>query len=327
MNKEQSDQDVVLIGLGGAGIKTMLALRALIENVELSVHGSRENSFRLLAIDSYNLTQEYFRDVEEEELEGIHLSQKEHLVLLHAGSENPWDRVNKDANSNISEAIRLLSRRVFPMGMAAPVRSDYEAMIYVSRERMKQAIRDFLKNSEESKKDSTRPMKLIIATSLIGDTGSLSYLALLEILNELSEEIRCESIDAVLFGPDIFIGLFPPQNLHDAKYLAVVNSISNFCFKEGPKRIVPNQYLISLDLGTSMHQLPRFAIFKEMAKKAHELIFEESVSESRVQDDGGDSIIEMVPLDLEKCLEIRNLFLHRLSADRHFSSLVGKYSS
>ena len=325
MSEEESGQEVVLIGLGGAGIKTMLALRALIENEEFSVRGSRENSCRLLAIDSYNLTQEYFRDVKEEDLESIHLSQKEYLVLLES-RENPWDRVTKDAKSNIPEAEQLLSKRGSILINRSPYRSDYEAMIYVSRERMKQVIKDFLKNSEESNQRSVRPLKLIIATSLIGDTGSLSYLALLEILTQLSDEIRYESINAALFGPDVFEGFFRPQNIHTAKYLSVINLISNFCFKEGPERIVPNQHLVSLNLETSVHLFPKFAIFTDTAKELHKLIRKESDPEDRVQIDGGDSIINIGPLNLEKCLDIKNLYADRLRADRSFSELVREYS-
>jgi len=327
MSEEESARNLVLIGLGGSGIKAMLALRALIEKEKLSAHGSRENSCRLLAIDSnYIQTGEYFRDIDEEDLEGIRLTQDEYLGLLHY-RENPWDRVTEDAKSNIPEAVKLHSQRRAIEINRSPDRSDYEAMIYVSRERMKKGVRDFLKNSEKSNKHSARPITLMIATSLFGDTGSLCYLALLEILTELSEEIRCESINAVLFGPDVYVRFFQQQTFHTAKYLGVVNSIFNFCFKEGPEQIAPNQHLISLYPGTSMHLFPRFAIFTETAKKLYNLIYEESLSENMVQEAGGDSTIEMVPLNLEKCLEIKSSFVDRLRADRHFNELVRDYSS
>jgi hypothetical protein len=71
---------------------------------------------------------------------------------------------------------------------------------------------------------------------------------------------------------------------------------------------------------------PKFAIFTDTAKKLHKLIRKESDPENRVQIDGGDSIIKMVPLNLEKCLEIKNLYADRLRADRNFSDLVGEYS-
>ena len=324
MSEEESGQDIALIGLGGAGIKTMLALRALIENEELSGRGSRGNSCRLLAIDSNYLAQDYFRSLDDRDHEDLLLAQNEYLGLLRNG-ENPWDKVTTDAKSNIPEAVKLYSQRRAIEINRSPDRSDYEAMIYVSRERMKQGVRDFLKNSEKSNKQSANPITLMIATSLFGDTGSLSYLALLEILTELSEEIRCESINAVLFGPDVYVRFFQQQTFHTAKYLGVVNSISNFCFKEGPEQIAPNQHLISLYPGTSMHLFPRFTMFTETAKKLYNLIYEESLSENMFQNDGGDSIIEMVPLDLEKCLEIKSSFVDRLRADRHFSQLVREY--
>jgi len=325
MSEEEPDQNFVLIGLGGTGIKTMLTLRALIESDESSLHQGRENSCRLLAIDSNYFHSEYFRDVEEEDIEGFHLSQKEFLNLLHKG-EDPWGRVIEDAKSNITEAVDLLAKRRTILINRAPDRSDYEAMIYVSRERMKEAIRDFLNNPEESTKDSARPIKLIIATSLIGDTGSLSYFALLEILNELSKEIRCDSISAVLLGPDVFTEIFRPQTIHIARYLAAINSISKFCVKESQQRIIPNQYLISINPGASAHQFPRIAILRETAQKLHGLIIRESEPDSRVKDNGKEPMIELMPLTVEKCLEIKNSFSDRLDSDRQFNQLVRDYS-
>ena len=155
MSEEESGQEVVLIGLGGAGIKTMLALRALLENEELSVDGGRENSCRLLAIDSNYHPSEYLRDAHEEDLEGMHLSKSEFLSLIRNG-ENPWDKVTKDAKSNVPDAVDLLAKRGPPINRN-PDRSDYMAMIYVSRERMKQEIGDFLKNSEELNRQLVRP--------------------------------------------------------------------------------------------------------------------------------------------------------------------------
>jgi hypothetical protein len=325
MSEEESGQDIALIGLGGAGIKTMLALRALIENEESSGRGSRGNSCRLLAIDSNYLAQDYFRSLDDRDHENLLLAQNEYLGLLRNG-ENPWDKVTTDAKSNIPEAVKLYSQRRAIEINRSPDRSDYEAMIYVSRERMKQGVRDFLKNSEKSNKHSARPITLMIVTSSFGDTGSLSYLALLEILTELSEEIRCESINAFLFAPEGFRGFFHLNDSHTAKYLSVIHSLSGFRFNESSEKIVPTQYLVSLDAESHVGPFPSvFEIFTETAKKLHGLIVEEFASDNRVQDDGGDSIIEVERLNLEKCLEIKNSFVDRLAADRHFSQLVQGY--
>jgi hypothetical protein len=188
---------------------------------------------------------------------------------------------------------------------------------------MKQTILDFLKNSEESRRQPARPQKIIVATSLFGDSGSLSYLALLEILTEISKENRYESINAFLFAPEGFKGFFHLNDLHTAKYLSVINSLSSFSFKEDSERIIPTQYLVSLDAESRVGPFPSvFEIFTETAEKLHRLIFEEFISDNRVQDDGGDSMIEVEPLNLEKCLEIKNSFVDRLGADRHFNQLV-----
>ena len=222
MGEDELSQDVVLIGLGGAGIRTSLALRARIQGKETPTVGSSESSCRLLAIDSNYIAQDYFSGLDEEDHAELLLAQDEYIGLLRNG-ENPWDSVTRDANSQVPEAERLLTKRRVILINQYPVRSDYEAMIYVSRARMKQAIRDFLKNSEESRNQPSRPPKIIVTTSLFGDSGSLSYLALLEMLTELSKEIEYESINAFLFAPEGFKGFFHLNNSHTAKYLSVIN--------------------------------------------------------------------------------------------------------
>jgi hypothetical protein len=298
MGEEELSQDVALIGLGGAGIRTMLALRARNKGDETPRLRSTDHSCRLLAIDSNYFAQDYFRSLDDRDHEDLLLAQNEYLGLLRNG-ENPWDKVTTDAKSNIPEAVKLYSQRRAIEINRSPDRTDYEAMIYVSRERMKQGVRDFLKNSEKSNKHSAKPITLMIATSLFGDTGSLSYLALLEILTELSEEIRCESINAFLFAPEGFRGFFHLNDSHTAKYLSVIHSLSGFRFNESSEKIVPTQYLVSLDAESHVGPFPSvFEIFTETAKKLHGLIVEEFASDNRVQDDGGDSIIEVERLNL-----------------------------
>ena len=327
MSEDELVQDVALIGLGGAGIRTMLALRALIASDERPVVEGRENSCRLMAIDSNYVSQDYFRGLVDGEYENLLLAQSEYLGLLRNG-ENPWDRVTQDAKSNITEATGLLARRVFPLGMAAPVRSDYEAMIYVSRERMKQAVQDFIKNSEDSRNQLARPLKVMVATSIFGDSGSLSYLALLEFLAELSKENTNVSINAFLFAPEGFKGFFHLNDLHTAKYLSVVKSLSSMSFNESSEKFMPIQYLVSLDAESHTGPFPSvFEVFAEIAKKLHRLNFEEFESKNRAQDDGEDSMIELELLNLEKCIDVKNSFVDRLRADRHFSDLMRKYSN
>ena len=325
MGEEELSQDVVLIGLGGTGIRTMLALRSRIKGDETQAVEGRENSCRLIAIDSNFVAQDYFKSLDDGDHDDLLLAQNEYLGLLR-NSENPWDAVTRDASLKIPEAERLLAKRRVILINQYPVRSDYEAMIYISRERMKQAIRDFLKNSKESRNSLTRPPKIIVTTSLFGDSGSLSYLALLEMLTELSKEIEYESINAFLFAPEGFKGFFHLNNSHTAKYLSVINSLSRITFQEGSNRIVPTQYLVSLDAESHVGPFPSmFEIFTETAKKLHGSISEEFVFQNRVHGDGGNSMIEIVPLDLEKCLEIQNSFTDQLRADRHFSQLVSDY--
>jgi hypothetical protein len=89
---------------------------------------------------------------------------------------------------------------------------------------------------------------------------------------------------------------------------------------------MPTQYLVSLDAESHVGPFPSvFEIYTEIAKKLHGLISEEFVSRNRVHGDGGKSMIEIVPLDPEKCLEIQNSFADQLRADRHFSQLVSDY--
>lgn len=320
-------QDVALIGLGRSGIRTIMALRTLIEKEEASALGVSKNSCRLLAIDANYYGQDYFRDLDDDDREGILLNQNEYLGLLRPG-ENPWDKVTKDANSNIPEATRLLTRRVFPLGMAAPVRSDYEAMIYISRDRMKQAVQDFIKNSDDSRNHPARPLKIIVATSLFGDSGSLSYLALFKFLAELSNENRYVSINAFLFEPEGFEGYLHLKTFHTAKYLSVIKSISKFCFTEDFHRIVPFQYLVSinpeklLDLSSNV-----LLAFMETARKVNELIDSGPLSENLNNGDSEDPMIKIVPLNLEKCASIEKAINDRFGGDRRFIEWARDFSA
>lgn len=322
MSEDELVQDLALIGLGGTGIRTVLALRALIASDERLVVEGRENSCRLLAVDSNYGGQNYFRDLDDGDHEDLLLAKSEYLGLLHPG-ENPWDKVTQDAKSNIPEATGLLARRRIPLGMEAPVRSDYEAMIYVYRERMRQVVQDFIKNSEDSRNQRARPLEVIVASSLFGDSGSLSYLALLEFLTELSKENKNVSINAFLFAPEGFKGFFHLGNSHFAKYLSVIKSVSGMSFNENSEKFVPIQYLVSVRTESHVGPFPSvFEIFTETAEKLRKLIFEEFISDDRFYNDGGDSIIEVELLNQEKCLEIKNSFVDRMGADRHFSQLV-----
>ena len=327
MSEEELVHDVALIGLGGSGIRSMMALRALIEKEETPALGVTKNSCRLLAIDSNSTFQDYFRDLDEDDREGILLKQNEYLGLLRY-AENPWDRVTQDAKSKIPEAEKLLRQRPAVGISRSPDRTDYKSMIYVSRERMKQAIREFLKNSEATNEKQAAPLRLMIASSLFGDTGSLSYLALLEILDELSGEIRFESINAFLFEPEGFEGYLRLNTFHTAKYLSVIKSISKFCFTEDAHRIVPLQYLISINPEKLLDRSSNVLLaFTETAKKVNELIRRESLSKNWAEGDDEDAKIRVVPLDLEKCVNIQKTIIDFYGSDRHFIEMTRDFSA
>jgi hypothetical protein len=325
--KEESGKDVALIGLGGSGIRTMMALRALIEKEEAPALGVTKNSSRLLAIDWNYSHEDYFRDLGEEDREGIALKQNEFLGLLRDG-ENPWDKVIKDAKLGIPEAVKLNSQRPAIEISRSADRTDYKAIIYVSRERMKQAIREFLKNSGGTTEKQAAPLRLVIASSLFGDTGSLSYLALLEILAELSEEIRFESINAVLFAPEGFEGYLRLSSFHTAKYLSVIKAISKFCFTEGTDRIVPLQYLVSINPEQLLDRSSSVLLaFTETAKKVNQLIQREPLSENWAKSYSEDPIINIVTLNLEKCASIEKAIIDRFGSDRHFIERARDFSA
>ena len=327
MSEDELVQDVALIGLGGSGIRTMMALRALIEKEEAPALEVTKNSCRLLAIDCHFHGLEYFQDIPEKDHEHIHLKQNELLGLLR-NSENPWDRVAKDAKSNIPEAEKLLSQRPAIEISRSDDRTDFKAMIYVSRERLKQAIREFVKNPVESKDLPERSLNLIISSSLFGDTGSLSYLALLEILAELSEEIRFESINAVLFAPEGFEGYLRLNTFHTAKYLSVIKSISRFCFTEAGDRIVPLQYLISINPEKLLDKSSNVLVaFTETARRVNELIDSGPLSENLAKGDSEDPIIKIVPLNLEKCASIEKAINDRFGSDRRFIEWARDFST
>lgn len=327
MSEEVLVQDIALIGLGGSGIRTMMALRALIEKEEARALEVTKNSCRLLAIDCHFHGLEYFQNIPEKDHEHIYLKQNELLGLLQ-NSENPWDRVVKDAKSNIPEAEKLLSQRPVIEISRSDDRTDFKAMIYVSREKMKQAIREFTKNSDAPNGKQAAPLRLMIASSLFGDTGSLSYLALLEILVELSEEIRFESINAFLFEPEGFEGYLRLNTFHTAKYLSVIKSISKFSYTEDAHRTVPLQYLVSINPEQLLDRSSNVLLaFMETARQVNELIDGGPLSENLAKGDSEDPIIKIVPLNLEKCASIEKAINDRFGSDRRFIEWARDFSA
>ncbi len=327
MSDEELVHDVALIGLGGSGIRSMMALRALIEKEETPALEVTKNSCRLLAIDSNYYSQDYFRDLDEDDREDIILKQNEYLGLLR-NAENPWDRVTQDAKSKIPEAEKLLRQRPAVNISRSPDRTDYKSMIYVSRERMKQAIREFLKNSEATNEKQAAPLRLLIASSLFGDTGSLSYLALLEILDELSGEIRFESINAFLFEPEGFEGYLRLNTFHTAKYLSVIKSISKFCSTEDAHRNIPLQYLVSINPEKLLDRSSNVLLaFTETARRVNELIDSGPLSENLAKGGSEDPIIKIVPLNLEKCASIEKAINDRFGSDRRFIEWARDFSA
>ena len=100
MGEDVLSQDIVLIGLGGAGIRTALALRARLASDETLPFGSIDDSCRLLAIDSNYVAQYYFQSLDDKDHEDLLLAQNEYVGLLRYG-ENPWDKVTEDAKSDV----------------------------------------------------------------------------------------------------------------------------------------------------------------------------------------------------------------------------------
>lgn len=322
MREDELIQDIALIGLGGAGIRTVLALRAQIADDSKSVVGDSTNTCRLLAIDSNYSRPDYFQYLDEKEHDHLLLSQSEYLGLLRPG-ENPWDKVSQDAKSNIPEASRLLDRRVFPIGMAAPVRSDYQAMIYVSRKRMRQAIESFLKISSALEKNATKTKKVIVATSLIGDAGSVSFLELLDILSAISEEIKNLEIYTVLIGPDFLKYFFQVNRLHIARYLSMINSLDQQNLNGHPKYQFPLNYLVSAHVDASIKaQLDGIEIYFELAKKVMIQFDFGTKPRTFVFNETENPFINLDHLNNEKILEISKFYAGQLMADPSLVKLL-----
>ena len=234
MSDGDQAKQVLLIGLGGSGIKTVIDLRNELVKAEEESASALKIKCHLLAIDSWLHTSEYYsEDFKSESVNGVPLAPSEHLSLAHAAMtiDNFWQKVEADANSKVSEAVNLLPQRRLRFGMQAPFRSDYKALIYSSRERLRQVIKDHIQNSKKQTQKDSHPLTIILATSLIGDTGALSYLAILEIFSEFSNELKNVNLSASLFGPELFTSKFLVQSFHVAKFVATIRSINALCWK------------------------------------------------------------------------------------------------
>jgi hypothetical protein len=337
MSDVDQAKQVLLIGLGSSGIKTVVNLRSEIVKAEHESATSKINC-RLLAIDCCLHTSEYFpEDLTPDSVKRVPLGLSEHLSLAHAGMtiDHSWQKVEADANSKVSDAVNLLPQRRLRFGMQAPFRSDYKALIYSSRERLRQVIKDHIQNSKKQTQEDSHSLTIILATSLIGDTGALSYLAILEIFSEFSNELKNVDLSAILFGPELFNSKFHLQPFHVAKYLATMRSINALCWKKENVKVSLTQYLVSKKPTTDSTKYlhPADYVFLTTAKMLNNLLSTDSGSHEWIDQSATGSEVniecdfklEFVALDRHKCVELEKSILERHDKDVNFIQNLSEF--
>jgi hypothetical protein len=317
-----SDQELLIVGLGGLGIRTAIALRATLELQHGAGVQNGQSRIRLLAIDARAHQESYLPRLDDKQLDGLHLDSSEFFGLLSTG-QNPWDRVFKDAKLKIHEAEKLVAKRPAIEISRSPDRSDYQAMIYGSRERFRSEIKNFLSDSIELENEANNSPKIIVIASLFGDTGSLSYLELISILKEMSNEIRNASVHSFLISPNSFEKIFSLNEYQIAKYYCAIDSIYDLCLSEGTSDIQLNQQILSANSENFENQyFDKFIIIREMSHAIYLYLARNLLSIEFAEIEKQDSKIQFVSLNSDKCLEIRQFIVNRSSMDPRFSAFI-----
>ena len=326
MSERDTAQEILIIGLGGLGIRTAITLRAALEQHGNSGPQERLSKIRLRAIDSRPNPESYLSVFEGHDPEGFSLDSTEYFGLLKPNN-NPWDKVIEDAKLKVTEAEKLAANKPVIEISRTPDRFDYRAMIYESKERYRLEVRKFLNESTQSENFYGKPPKIVVITSLFGDAGSLAYLELLSILEEISSEFKFESVNSYLISPEGFEGIFRLNDYQTAKYFSMVDSIYRLNLNELIQKFSLNQQLLMVnEKNFEEKYIDLFMILNEVSIE----IYSNTSLDLNVNQISSvetlNQIIRLELLDNEKCLEIKKIMSDRCAVDpiffehiRHFA--------
>lgn len=203
MSDQPKVKNVLLIALGGSGHKLGVSLLEKIRNKETETSSATKLNYKVVWIDfGPGLHSGFPVDPEDcvflykqgsylDDLWADFEKQRQDLEI-----EEPWMRVG-----TISEIELWLARDAQQSGIR---RVDYELLVHLAREQIYTKLHETLLTSFPQANASNSETEVIVLGSLAGRTGSISYPAVLSILNSLALEFNLKTCHSFLYSPSVF---------------------------------------------------------------------------------------------------------------------------
>ena len=310
MTPASHEEGVLIVGLGGMGIKSAIALRSNLQS---------KLKTRLCALDISNQYGEYFR-----EETGItpsdysFLRNDEQFLLSQQVSslEDSWAQVIEAAESNDPFALKFFQKKKIRLGMEALFPTDIQALIFVSNKALEERLKTILQEISSNPENKSNAISIIICSSLFGNTGSQALIPLLRILSKLSKDFEIDSVTSLLLDTEVAMATLWRDRRHiNRSYLSKLEIYLNF-WKEKTLDLIPNLYLVCQDIEESSSQkiMIESEIFQELSLRVSANVLEsgfpltlkrEENHTQEILNNRGDSILRISRLSEEDCLRAR----------------------
>ena len=196
-------KNVLLIALGGSGHKLGVSLLEKIINKEAETTSATKLNYKLVSVDfgpglhsGFPVNPQdclflYHQGIYLDDLWADFEKKRKHLEV-----EEPWMQVG-----TISEIELWLAQDAQQSGIR---RVDYELLVYLAQEQIYAKLHETLLTSFPQANASNSEIEVIVLGSLAGRTGSISYPAVLRILNSLALEFNLKTCHSFLYSPSVF---------------------------------------------------------------------------------------------------------------------------
>lgn len=242
MNSERIARNVLLLALGGSGRRTavMLTEKSAQPNIE-NVADAQVN-LKVISIDfPSNQDTGYF------------VKPEEYLPILRHGTNitKCWQDLQVEMKSipeedrepwmsvgPISESELWLARDAQQSGIR---RVDYFLLIHQAREQIEKKIRETLSMFTQDG-NANSEISVIILGSLVGRTGSISYVPVIKILESLTTEFKLAKNFSFLYTPQAFEMHVHIEN--ELNFFKSLSRIRRHCGQESAKSLSLTQILV-----------------------------------------------------------------------------------
>lgn len=242
MDSEQVARNVLLVALGGSGRRTAVMLTEKISQANNENVVAAQVNLKVLSIDfPPNQDTGYF--VEPDEYlpilrHGTDITQCWQDLQVEMSSIPEEDREPWMGVGPISESELWLARDAQQSGIR---RVDYFLLIHQAREQIEKKIREMLSMFTQDG-NANSEISVIILGSLVGRTGSISYVPVVKILESLTTEFNFAKNFSFLYMPLAF-----EMNVHienELNFFKAISRIRRHCEKESESNLSLMQFLV-----------------------------------------------------------------------------------